>query len=151
MSPINSLTLVSHQCHIDIFRLSVPFYTLAYSRFSHLWNGPDVVLPLCPLGGLLQRKLCHRSILRLRLCIGGLLEFFVYRLPFKSYSSVSIRQELGHSGSIIWGLRGFWPRNVISYPRDLRKALPYRKPLCLSHRACKWVSHLVCRGLQEKK
>ena len=41
-------------------------------------------------------------------------------------------QNLGFSG-------GFWPLNVISYQRDLQKALPYSKLRRLTYGACKSV------------
>jgi hypothetical protein len=68
--------------------------------------------------------------------MGGPLKFFVYVLPFKSYSSVLIRLEIWHPGSKVWG---FFPQNVIPYQCDPQKALPYGKQRRLSRRERKSV------------
>jgi hypothetical protein len=65
------------------------------------------------------------------------LKFFVYLLPFKSYSSVLIWLEIWHLDSKIWRFRGALTPKCNE--RDLQKVSPYSKPRRLSHRACKSV------------
>jgi hypothetical protein len=84
--------------------------------FKPLKCGPKVVLA----GSCMQQNWLHHSVFRPRFCIDGLLEFFVYLLPFNIYSIVMIWLEIWHSGGKILGIL---PRNVISYQRDPQKAL----------------------------
>ena len=134
-SPIDSPTSVCFLSYIWHF-LSISNLWHVIRNFDTFKIGPQVVLAA---RWRPKAKWRHRSILRPRICVGCPLKFFVYLLPFKSYSSVLIWLEIWHPGSKIWGFRVFWPLNVISYQRGPQKSLPYSKPRRLNYRACKSV------------
>jgi hypothetical protein len=91
-----------------------------------------------------------------RFCIGCPLKFFllgptVQKLFVCIYFAGNLAsrfQHLGFSGGFDSDM---WPRNVISYQRDPRKAPPCSKPRRLSDRACKSVKPFLLWSLTRKQ
>jgi hypothetical protein len=124
-----------------------PTLRMLFAIFNTFKTEPQVVWPL---GGVLKHRWPHGSILRPRFCIGGPMEIFVYFLPFKSYSSVSIWLKIRHAGSKMWGFRGvFTPKCSFVSTQSPIMALFCSKPRYLS--ACKSVKSSDVQRLTRKR